>query len=66
MKEELIKIYKDGDKWCCMAGKNLQEGFSVFADTEDKALDLFNERFECFMSPDCPCDCCQKENIKMD
>lgn len=31
-------IYKDGDKWCCMIGENIQEGIAGFGDRPDKAI----------------------------
>lgn len=30
------------------------------------ANDPEHEDFECKMSPECPCDDCQRENVKMD
>lgn len=26
-------VFKDGDKWCCLSGDNLQEGIAGFGDT---------------------------------
>lgn len=37
--------YKDGDKWCVLLGKNLQEGICGFGDTPYKAILDFNTNF---------------------
>lgn len=31
-------LYKDGDKWCCLVGENIQEGCSGFGDTPGAAM----------------------------
>ena len=33
-----LKPYKDGNKWCILAGDNIQEGICGFGDTIDEAL----------------------------
>lgn len=35
-----IYISKDGDKWCCLLGRNLQEGYGVFADNIQESMGL--------------------------
>jgi hypothetical protein len=40
-------IYKpslsiDGNQWCALYGKNLQEGIAGFGDTPEQAMDNFN------------------------
>lgn len=40
----MIEIAKDGDAWCALIGKNLQEGISGFGSTVREALyDLANQ-----------------------
>ena len=39
------KLYKDGDKWCCLYGENIQEGICGFGDTPHKAVIEFNSAF---------------------
>ncbi len=36
------KIFKDGDKWCCLYGTNIQEGVCGFGDTPDAASTEFD------------------------
>lgn len=36
-----LKPYKDGNKWCILAGDNIQEGICGFGDTIDEALYQF-------------------------
>ena len=36
-----LKPYKDGNKWCILAGENIQEGICGFGDTIDEALYQF-------------------------
>lgn len=39
-----VRICLDGDKWCAMIGKDLQEGLAGFGDTPLDALyELLNE-----------------------
>lgn len=33
-----IKLYKDGNRWCCMSGKDIQEGISGFGKTKGIAI----------------------------
>lgn len=33
-----VKLYKDGDMWCCMSGINIQEGLSGFGKTKGIAV----------------------------
>lgn len=35
--------YKDGDKWCVLYGKDLQEGITGFGDTPVKAMYAFDD-----------------------
>lgn len=44
-----LKPYKDGNKWCILAGDNIQEGICGFGDTVEEALyqfliDVLNEQ----------------------
>lgn len=32
------KILKDGDKWCCLYGENLQQGVAAFGETPMNAV----------------------------
>lgn len=31
-------LYKDGADWCCLVGKNIQDGVAGFGDRPDKAV----------------------------
>lgn len=35
-------VFKDGDKWCALEGKNIQEGVCGFGDTPDAACRQFD------------------------
>lgn len=35
------KVYKDGDKWCCLYGDNLQDGIAGFGQTPANAAHNF-------------------------
>ena len=61
-----MKIFKDGNMWCGLVGKNIQDGMCVFSKVKEKIKELFLNKYGCLMTPECPCDDCQKENIKMD
>lgn len=37
------KIYKDGDKWCCLWGLDVQDGVAGFGDTPYLAMLDFNK-----------------------
>lgn len=37
--------YKDGDSWCVLLGKNLQEGVAGFGDTPQAAICDFERNF---------------------
>ncbi len=37
------KVYKDGDKWCCLYGDNIQEGVVGFGDTPNDACAKFDK-----------------------
>lgn len=39
------KIFPDGDKWCALYGKNIQEGVAGFGDTPAKALSDWDNNF---------------------
>ena len=39
------KIYKDGDQWCVLLGKDIQVGICGFGDTPYKAILDFNKSF---------------------
>ena len=32
------KLYKDGNKWCCLLGENIQEGIVGFGESPYKAV----------------------------
>lgn len=51
-------------EYCDKCGKNIDTDLNAehFADEVSGCEDTF----ECLMSPECPCDDCQKENTKMD
>lgn len=36
------KVYKDGDKWCCLYGDNIEEGVAGFGDTPEEACTHFD------------------------
>ena len=36
-------IFPDGDKFCCLLGKNLVDGIAAFGDTPDQACRVFDE-----------------------
>ena len=38
----------DGDQWCAIYGKNLQEGIAGFGDTPEKAMFDFDEQWRTF------------------
>lgn len=38
-------LAKDGDKWCCMLGNDLQSGISGFGETPYEAILMFNTAF---------------------
>lgn len=42
----MITVSLDGDKWCALYGKNLQEGISGFGDTQAEALREFANELE--------------------
>lgn len=37
--------YKDGDQWCVLLGKNIQDGIAGFGETPIKAIYEFNKNF---------------------
>lgn len=37
------KLYKDGDKWCCLYGDNIQVGICGFGDTPYASILEFNK-----------------------
>lgn len=32
-----IRVFRDGDQWCALAGRNIREGFAGFGDTPQEA-----------------------------
>ncbi len=41
------KIFKDGNKWCCLYGENLQEGIAAFGETPMNAIyEFYNVLFK--------------------
>ena len=46
--ELVVRIAPDGDRWCALAGENLQEGIAGFGETPADALRDFATRFEAF------------------
>lgn len=39
------RVFKDGDRWCCLKGENLTEGVAGFGDTPDKATREFDKEW---------------------
>ena len=39
------KLYKDGDKWCCLYGDDIIVGIAGFGDTPHKAIINFNRQW---------------------
>ncbi len=39
------KLYKDGNQWCCLYGKNIQVGLAGFGDTPYKAILNWNSKW---------------------
>lgn len=37
-KDKEIKLYRDGNMWCCMSGKDIQEGVAGFGKTKGIAI----------------------------
>jgi len=37
-----VRVFPDGDQWCCMYGENLQEGIAGFGDTPKAACKAFD------------------------
>ena len=40
-----VKLYPDGDQWCCLHGKNLQVGIAGFGSTPQAACTAFDVEF---------------------
>lgn len=40
-----VVITKDGNKWCCLAGENLQVGIAGFGNTAQNAVQEFKANF---------------------
>ena len=38
-----VKIYPNGDQWCCLEGENIQEGVCGFGPSPDAACAAFDE-----------------------
>lgn len=36
------KVFRDGDRWCCLYGENLQAGVSAFGKTPHEAVNNFD------------------------
>lgn len=39
-------IYPDGDQWCALYGKDIQEGVCGFGDTPEKAMQDFDNNWK--------------------
>jgi len=39
------KLYKDGNQWCCLYGKDIQVGLAGFGDTPYKAILNWNSEW---------------------
>ena len=39
------RVFKDGDKWCCLRGENLMEGVVGFGDTPNEATLEFDKEW---------------------
>lgn len=39
------EIYIDGDRWCALYGKNIQDGVAGFGDSPAKAMENFDENW---------------------
>ena len=48
MKKDIleIQIARDGDQWCALVGKDLQEGIAGFGDTPVNAIRALCDEFE--------------------
>jgi len=40
------KLFKDGNQWCALYGKDLQEGIAGFGDTPRLAIYDFNKQWD--------------------
>lgn len=40
------KLFLDGDKWCCLYGDNIQNGFAGFGDSPRESVVDFNSAWE--------------------
>lgn len=38
-----VSVFRDGDKWCALYGKSLQEGVAGFGDSPEEAVAEFNK-----------------------
>lgn len=45
------RVYIDGDKWCALYGKNLQDGVAGFGDSPALALEDFDRQWTTKLSP---------------
>lgn len=37
-----VQVFRDGDKWCALYGRNIQEGTIGFGDTPEQACAAFD------------------------
>lgn len=44
--QNILKISKDGDQYCVLLGKNLQEGIAGFGSTMRSAMNEFDAAFD--------------------
>ena len=65
-----LDLSLDGNKYCVLEGKNLQDGIAGFGETRlDAFSDYLRERdskHECLAGPECWCDDCKKETANID
>jgi hypothetical protein len=45
------KLYKDGNQWCVLLGKNIQEGVCGFGDSPYLAILAFNKAMTTTINP---------------
>lgn len=57
-------IYNMSIQYCEKCNQYIDTDFN--SEHFDDEVNGCETTFECSMSPDCPCDYCQKNNIKMD
>lgn len=48
------RIFKDGDAWCCLFGRNLMDGVAGYGNTPEEAVAAFDENWTNGMRPLAP------------